>query len=279
MSEPNSKLNRLQALQLAMLKECLRLCEKHRLRYYLLGGSALGAVRHSGFIPWDDDIDIGMPRPDYDTFVAAAKTELRGGLFLQTRETDPLYPQPYAKVRDPSTTFIESSVAHLDMNHGVYLDVFPLDGCAASTALQRWEFLIVTAYNGWIFRRLGITALAKASHRMMAACDSLVPLRLLRDGLDRRMKKRAYDRSAFVVNWSGAWGRREIVGKNVFGSGRIALFEGLSVSIPGDSDAYLRSLYGDYMTPPPIEKRKSHHSTDLIDLDVAYSAHTKKTGK
>ena len=118
----------LQKAELAILKEFIRICDSLHLTYYLVCGTALGAAKYSGFIPWDDDIDVALPREDYEVFCAKAQEMLPSYLFLQNYKTDPRYPLFFSKIRDSRTTYIEKSFAHLPIHHGVYIDVFPLDG-------------------------------------------------------------------------------------------------------------------------------------------------------
>ena len=121
-------MNALQEKQLNILKYFIKVCEKHNLQYFLVGGSTLGAIRHKGFIPWDDDIDVGMPRKDYDKFVEL-QSEFEGTpYFIQTFKTDPCYIYNYGKLRDSSTTFIENTFKQHRINHGVWIDIFPIDG-------------------------------------------------------------------------------------------------------------------------------------------------------
>ena len=121
-------MNDLQKKELELFKAFARVCEKHGLRYFLVGGSALGAIRHKGFIPWDDDIDVGMPRKDYDKFMEL-QSEFEGTpYFIQNYKTDPCYVYNYGKLRDSSTTFIEYTYKNHRINHGVWVDIFPIDG-------------------------------------------------------------------------------------------------------------------------------------------------------
>ena len=120
-------------LQLRILKNLLavdKVCKEHNLRYYIMAGTMLGAVRHKGFIPWDDDLDIGMPRADYDLLMANAKEWLPKPYEAVCAENDKEYPLPFAKVQDADTTLIERM--HLKYLGGVYIDIFPLDGVPES---------------------------------------------------------------------------------------------------------------------------------------------------
>ena len=285
MPEAQSTLKKVQALQLAMLKECLRICEKHGIRYFLLNGSALGAVRHSGFIPWDDDIDIGMPRPDYDRFLSVAQGELGTDLFLQTYQTDPAYPLMFAKIRDRRTAFIESNLSHLDMNHGVFIDIFPLDGYPVGTPLAGFIRMAVNVCLAATLRKCNIkirpsmmTLRGAIIYFIVMVLSALVPLDRLRQLLDHLTRIYEYNKSEVIISWYGAWGIKEAMPRDYLAAGRAATFEGLTVSIPSNYDGYLTSLYGDYMTPPPIEKRISHHFTDVIDVDNSYATHLGHAG-
>ena len=110
-----------------MLKTFVDICNKHSIKYFVQGGTLLGTVRHGGFIPWDDDVDVSLPRDEYERFLAVAEKELPEYYFLQTKDTDPEYPNNFAKIRDSRTTFLESSAKNLNINHGAYIDIFPLD--------------------------------------------------------------------------------------------------------------------------------------------------------
>lgn len=123
----NSTLEQLKVVELEMLKEFISVCKKLNLRYYALGGTLLGAVRHKGFIPWDDDIDIGMPRADYEIFIRKAQTLFPDHLFIQSIHSENDYLMCFAKLRNSHTTFIESSLRDFKINHGIYIDIFPLD--------------------------------------------------------------------------------------------------------------------------------------------------------
>ena len=114
----------LQKIEFEMLKEFVRICDELNLRYYLVCGSALGAAKYGGFIPWDDDVDVALPRPDYDVFCQRAQDMLPKHLFLQNHKTDPNYPMIFSKIRHSGTTYVEKSLAKLNMNHGIYTDIF-----------------------------------------------------------------------------------------------------------------------------------------------------------
>ena len=121
-------MNELKQQQLDILKAFIKVCNKYNLEYFLVYGTALGAIRHKGFIPWDDDIDVAMPRKDYDKYIELQKEYEGTPYFIQTFKSDPCYIYNYAKLRDSSTTFLENAFKNHRINQGVFIDVFPVDG-------------------------------------------------------------------------------------------------------------------------------------------------------
>lgn len=267
------ELERLKNIELNMLKSFVAICEKHGLRYYALGGTLLGAVRHNGFIPWDDDIDVGMPRKDYNEFLRVAQAELPSGLFLQNGKTDPDFPLNFSKIRNSNTTFIESAMKNININHGVYIDIFPLDGYKNSV-FRKIKRKILGGKIGMVYGdRPKQTFTRKIKNVIINTfCKDY---RSARDRLDKMYAKYDFDKSKTTANYCGAWGNKEIVPQSVFGKGTVLNFEDLKLSAPEKYGEYLTSLYGDYMTPPPVEKRVARHGTEVIDLDNSYLKHVK----
>ena len=267
----NNQLRGLQELEKEMLIAFMGICKKYDLRYYMLGGTCLGAVRHQGFIPWDDDIDVAMPRKDYQTFLQVAQAELPEHLFLQHSGSDPNYPLNYAKIRNCNTAFVEASAAHISMNHGIFMDVFVLDGYKPTRLFRLKRFFYERIVSTVFTRKEKLPALWATVDFLL---KHLFDYRMARDRLTRLYQKDDYDTSAMVMNFCGAWGDKEIVPRAFFGQGTPGAFEGLDVVLPAQYDAYLTQLYGDYMTPPPKEKQISHHGTDVIDLTRPYTDYT-----
>ena len=250
-------LSEFQNIELAILKDIHAFCEKHGISYFLCGGTLLGAVRHKGFIPWDDDIDIGMLRPDYERFIREYSSPRYA---LRSSETE-TFTQAFAKVIDTQTVVKERGTSLRGM--GVWVDIFPFDGAPskdycfmATKQWKRFQQLILTLNvplfePGWSWRR-----------RLAAAV--LLPLRLLPKGfVGRRMSRIAQRFSVKESPYIGCqiwgYGKKEILPRSVFKETVSIPFEGLQSYAMSGWKEYLTSLYGDYMTPPSPEKRKSTH--------------------
>ena len=156
---PGRQLRDLQLVDVEIFREFVRVCEAHGLRCYLAYGTLLGAVLHRGFIPWDDDIDVTMPRPDYERFARICASELRPGFTWQSYRTDRHYPFLFGKLLKDGTVLRQAPWAHLPLQHSVYIDVFPLDGCADgpwATSAQRVLIRVVGARLRARLKRRGL---------------------------------------------------------------------------------------------------------------------------
>ena len=136
MEKPDHSLNETQSYIMQVLQSVIGILDELKVPYYMQGGTMLGAIRHRGFIPWDDDVDVAMPREDYEIFIKEAPKLLSEHLFLQNYHTEPYYPLLMSKIRNSNTTFIEPLLSKIPMHHGVYIDIFPLDGYPGDRILQ-----------------------------------------------------------------------------------------------------------------------------------------------
>lgn len=269
----DTKLRQLQLIELDILKEFVRICDKYTLRYYIVGGTLLGAVRHRGFIPWDDDIDVAMPREDYDRFAAISQKELGPEYFYQSPDTDPYYFLSYAKIRKQNTFIFESRFQNASFQQGVFIDIFPLDHCPRRGLVCHFLFnvLAVMNYRGQIdsgelyhpytelIGKLGYLFLKQYSPRKL----TVLRKRLI------ALSKRLSDGS-LVASYSGAYGyRKEVFPQEWFGKPNQIMFERLSVAAPQETASLLRQLYGDYTQLPPLSQRASHVDIEKTKIENA----------
>lgn len=273
------QLAQLKTCQLAIFKQFVSVCERLGLRYFVIGGTLIGAVRHQGFIPWDDDIDVAMPRVDYERFLQRAQALMPEYYFLQTFETDPAYPANFAKIRDSRTTFIETSVSKLDINHGVYIDIFPLDYYPENSWKRVWlEFRkkVLTVRVAAQFylpneKLHFIKNLVRGVSKIF--CPSAAVAVRRREWLFTNVKK-----NGLLCNYGGAWGNKEIFPASWFSDVCVMHYEDLVVYGPKDYDKILKHVYGDYMQLPPEEERVGHHYALVVDLERPYTEYMGKLG-
>lgn len=274
MNFSESELKELHKVELNILKEFIKVCKKLNLQYYLLGGSALGAIRHDGFIPWDDDIDVGMPRKDYEKFLNEAQSYLPSNYFIQTMNSDKNYRNHFAKIRNNDTCFIEESIKNIDMNHGIYIDIFPLDGCGNTIEEAKNNFYKYSKLNEiYLFKNHKISH-SGLRNKFRCIYYWVLSLRYknifkVEEEIQNYCSSISYEKSKYVCNYFGMWREKEISLKKWFGKGKETKFENIKVIIPNDSDKYLNKLYGEYMQLPPVEKRVAPHCY-ILDTNKSY---------
>lgn len=266
-------IRQIQLTQLEILIEVDKICRKHDIKYFLTNGTLLGAVRHKGFIPWDDDIDIGMHRKDYDNFLEIANKELDEKYFCQSIYSETNYYLPFAKIRKNKTRYVEASAKHVDMNQGVYIDLFPMDNVPDNTFTRFVHktgfyilFRIVLAKSG-ISRPDDRRVLKRMIYGMLKIF--LIPFkkRQILLYIDQRMKKFSRNKTQYATSMGSPYGyTREIMPSCMFESVTEIEFEGQLFYSPSRPHEYLTRLYGDYMTPPPVDQRENRHGIIEVKL-------------
>jgi len=258
MTDENTTLRKLQLLELKILLELKRICEKHHIRYFLIGGTLLGAVRHQGFIPWDDDIDVGMMRSEYIKFLTLCNEELSQEYFLQTFESDETFANSYSKLRLTNTEYPEAGTKNLLHCKGIFIDIFPFDNMPNNkfsreihrSKLMALSYVCLIKY-GYIIKfstlkekilYLGLQCLSKIFDKTQVV--------KMTDNLFQKYNNKS---ASFYINGSFYCYPSEI-----FENFSELKFESIKFPVPAGYTKYLECAYGDYMTLPPENKRIKH---------------------
>ena len=248
----------LKSIQLDLLQKTADFCESNGLRYFLIGGTLIGAIRHKGYIPWDDDIDIAMPREDYDIFV---KTFNKPENYYQvtniSNDTD--YALAFAKVYDNRT--IIKQLQYPSDKFGVFIDVFPADGvkdAAQVYKIMRLRKFLNTKRANYYRRTLSKNIINTFGKILLLPFSA----HQIATWIDNEARKYAFGSVPKAGVIANPYGPGEIVDKSVFDSDIYQEFEGRKYRIPVGYDKWLRSIYGDYMQLPPEKDRVTHHSFD-----------------
>lgn len=264
-------LHRLQQVELEILKDFMDLCDRHGLMYFGIAGTGIGAKRHGGFIPWDDDIDVAMPRKDFEKFLKYAKKELSDRYIPLNAAYDSRFPMMTTRLMKKGTLFIEEALKDAGCPCGIFLDLYVLDNVAdgkLAYELQSWEawfwskllvlrcmpkpFLFQT---GWRARL--IWAICGMVHRSMKLLH-ISPdwLRRRCEKVCRRYENRKTRRMAFLPDTSPYW---NVIDKTKLLPLRRLPFEHLQLYFANNMEELLTRQYGAYMELPPVEKRKTHY--------------------
>ena len=261
-----------------VLRFYIGLCRKHGLRYYIAYGSAIGAARHHGFIPWDDDVDVVMPRPDYDKLVQICATEDLGHYAFVDAYNTPNYPYPFAKLYDRRTTLLEFDEFRFEL--GLYIDIFVYDGMVddkqVSDSLRAeyvkyWNRLaVVSSFYPWhkIKEKLLRGEVKDLLHYFLLSLDR----KRFREKFLRRLhdivRRYDYETHDTIVKYPPGYGDREVIPKAWIEETTELPFEDLMVTIPKDYEHFLNHYFGDYKQLPPPEQRASHHVKCYVNMDA-----------
>ena len=261
----NDTLKRLHGAQLEIMDEIHRICHKHGIRYFLDSGTALGAVRHKGFIPWDDDVDIGMLRDDYERFLDVAGKELKERFFLQHKATEPRYQKYNAKLRLRGTFFPEEGTEGYSQR-GIFVDIYPFDYCgntreeAIRSVRRERKMLRFLRFRQTGESRRGLKAL------LYRVCG-LVP----ESSVEKRYLRfcRRYRTGKFLTCYSYRMLQSKdlVFPREVLEGCEETAFEDRKYDIMSAWDAYLRIMYGDYMVLPKESDRVCHLSGGIVFED------------
>ena len=269
---------KVQKLTIALLQKYISICEENNLRYYFTGGALIGVLRHKGFIPWDDDIDVGMPRKDYDKFLQILDKDMPEGYGICNRFTDKDWHFAMSQFIDKESE-IEINLAETPRKAHIWVDVFPLDGLPLNR-VHRWFRIKHILFFRYLVQIAHIKTQVD-SHRerpwyekIMLGLMKIIPFGMLintdnvLDKLDKLLRKNDFDTAQYVGNMLGRYRKREVVPAKYFGKAKKGLFEGIMVNIPEMSHELQTALYGDYMKLPPEKDRDAHNVRTIKSRDI-----------
>ncbi len=266
-------MNDLQSKLFEMLKWFTEYLDDNGYKYYVAYGTFLGVVRHKGFIPWDDDIDIMLPRKDYLRLIWSFDKTIDHYVLENPSENND-YPYPYCKIYDTSTTLVERQRKLL--KRGVFIDIFPLDGLGNDfAAAKKYYKKVEKKYHLLLTKTCAIRKERKWYKNLAIIFGRLFlffnPKKLAKD-IDEDASKYDFNTSKYVCCFYGSYGEKEIFEKRVFGEPSIYTFEGTSVKGPQLYDEYLTHLYNNWRVPPKESEKGIQHDFSMLDLKKSYMA-------
>ena len=276
-------LRKVQMKSLDILLFFKKFCDEHNLMFYFCGGCCIGTLRHKGFIPWDDDVDVFMPRKDYELLKVLWEREVPEGKYTFCRvDENHFVRSQLTAIVDNDTTFIKENQRDLDIPHGIRLEILPLDGCPDS----RWKRAIQLMW-GLIYQVFCLqqppTSKGKAFEYIGKIALALFPSWKARTKVwkfaEKQMSKYPIEKCDKVTELCVRWGyMTNEYPREAFDSVVYKEFEGYQMPIPMGYDTYLKIAFGDYMQIPPKEKQVTCHDAVLIDPDHSYKMYKSMYG-
>lgn len=274
----DEQMKKVWAVELELLEQFQKVCQKHNLRYYAIGGTLLGAVRHKGFIPWDDDIDVGMPREDYDRFLQLCEKELEHPYRLVTPMNDDCY-RAHAQIRHCETTGYPLIDERLSCNKGIFIDIFPLDGVADSTVAFGIQMLQMKLLNRILVNYYYFDTVhdnppfIKAMfHRTVCAVMKVFGTGRVYTRYDKIAARYSKRPTRKVGEISILFDdRRYHWPAEVFAESELLPFEHLMIAAPKAWDEFLKHTFGNYMEIPENKKERALHTDMVFDPEKPYT--------
>ena len=284
MSNRNFDLKKLQRTQIEIFKEVDRICKKYDIQYFGTWGTTLGAIRHGGFIPWDDDIDISMKWKEFKKFEEACKVELDEKYFLQNTESDKYYWQPYSKIRLNNTTSMDMDLTHMKCHYGICIDIFPINPIPNSKILRIKQSTLINiykllcyipyilytnpndkTYKGKIIRVIPKTIISFLKKFLIGNKK----LNKLRNSITESINKYDIDKCDYCGETMVGPSNIGVYKNEIFKEAIEVNFEDVKMPIPKEYHQYLKLVYGEYMELPKEEDRIGHGDT-IVDFENSY---------
>lgn len=267
-----------QRVQLEILLDFDKLCRGHNIKYQLFSGTLIGAIRHNGFIPWDDDVDVCMLREEYERFLKVSEKVLDRKYFIQNYMSDPKFQSQYSKIRKNNTIYVENMVQDVDMHHGIFIDIFPYDNVKPTTVMgkvQRVTLNKLKEINYCRVKRVNQSEKSKFKRykkNLMYYILKIVPKKFMDDTI-KKLSVMFNDHDTEYVGELGISTGKEmydrfVLRKDVFYNSIDWEFEGHKFFVPKEYDYVLTKNYGDYMSLPPLEEQQPHHGIVEVSFDT-----------
>lgn len=260
----------IQKCEVEILKELDRITRKHNLKYMLVGGTLLGAIRHKGFIPWDDDIDIAMPRKDYEKFkeIVSKETDEKKYYFQDMYNSDK-YGMIFGKLKMKNTLLVEGTNNLPKEEQNIWIDIFPYDKTSKNMFIAKVNLIRGYIYKIIYYLKCGNklvehTFIRKVAAFVLKVLSLFYTKKSCKRKFEKLYKKYELKKECNYVSYGGTYVFKEITTKEYFDNLIETDFENNSFYIPKEYDEYLTRIYGDYMKLPPKEKQKSHH--EIIEV-------------
>lgn len=264
-------LRELQLKQLDMLKYFRDFCKKNNLQFYLIGGCLIGALRNKGFVPWDDDVDVLMPRDDYEKLHKLWHEQSADGRFRLLKTDDNMFTgNIFITITDTNYTLVKANQTEVDIPHGLVMDVFPLDVCPDGRFARKMQYIWTMLYS------LFLAQVVPEKHGGLIGFGSKILLSVfkgkkLRNKIwrfcEKKMTKYKLSENKCVTELcSGPHWMKIEYPKHIYGGVTYVTFEGLEMPCMSGYDEYLTMVFGDYMTEPPKDEQVPHHDIAYMDL-------------
>lgn len=270
------ELRKLQMIQLEMLCEVDRICRKHNIPYNIIAGTLLGAVRHQGFIPWDDDADIALLRPEYEKFREACKTELNYEKFyFQDHTNTEGYRWGYGKIRRKDTLFLREHQEDMPYEQGVFIDIFPLDNVPNGKFMRNWMNVRCFALRKMMWAPVGVKATDNMLQKSIYKVLSIIPPKFIYTKYNKLVEQCRRIDSQWVRILTFPTPNKEYgYLKQWYENSEEIMFEGVLFKGILDYHEYLSFKFGDYLQLPEEKDRKAHGVTSLKLIDVEVDNNT-----
>lgn len=277
--EVTKKLQKIKAIEIDLLRNFDKVCKKHKIKYILWAGTLLGAIRHHGFIPWDDDLDVCLNRQEFEKLLEISKDEFEDPYFFQTYETDRKFFFPYARLRNSNTTGIIKCDYSSNYNNGIYIDIFVLDGFPMNDK----EYLCFMKKNDFLLRMVKLFDNKESYDKNIIKniIKSIIKNLLNRDYFIEKyisnIKKYSISNKIGLVTHGKDLCKKYWCFSQDFYETTCIDYYDIKVSIPKEYDKILSNMYGNYMRLPPVEERGKWHDDSIIfDPDIPYKEYMKK---